>query len=210
MTNLHDTARTMLSVLRGIAALGGGQHLTSKFTPEVKALLAHLDGKVPGLMNTWLSGEERCNGITVRSPDSYDQMSFQMVAPGCYESFHPFRLAAEVEAYHALVRLAEADSPTLARDMMDLQHERASVQEQAADDFLATMRQAIPVIEPGLTPHAVLVINDAAEAFAGTFAGVPPQYSIGGVRDGKVHVTMAVDIDVASLNAFAGALGGAS
>ena len=108
MTTINDTARTMLSVLRGIAELGGGQHLTSKFTPEVKALLAHLDGKVPGLMNTWLSGEERCNGITVRHPDSYDQLSFQMVAPGCYESFHPFRLPAEVEAYHELVRLAEA------------------------------------------------------------------------------------------------------
>lgn len=173
MTTINETARTVLSVLRGIAELGGGQHLTSTFTPEVRALLAHLDGKVPGLMSTWLSGEERCNGITVRSPDNYDQLSFQMVAPSCYEPSASFRLAAEVEAYHELERLAVE-----------------------------------PSTGPQPTPQAMLIINDAAEAFAGTFGAVAPQFSVGPAGPGKLRVSIELVADVAGLNALAGALAG--
>ncbi len=187
MTTIHDTARTVLALFDALEQVNPskGAH-AQDHTPsaDLKALVAHLDARCPGLIQTVSTGiddGERFHAVSIASPTGV-RFDLYHVVPSCYEAAAPHDHEAPARAHHELVRLA-ADPAS---------------------------RQAIPVIEPGLTPHAVLLINDAAEAFAGALGPVPPQYSIGGVRDGKVHVTMAVDIDVASLNAFAGALGGAS
>ena len=60
---------------------------------------------------------------------------------------------------------------------------------------------------PQLTPASYLAINDAAEAFAGTFGTVPPQFSVGAVDEsGRATVSIEVRVSVADLNAWTGAL----
>ncbi len=115
MSTIHAAARRVLAALRAHAVLGDGVNYATCPAPSVaeRALVAHLASACPGLVQTIAIDGMPMHTASVIMPGGAT-ISFQRVAPACYEPAHSFDPAAGYAAYVELERLA-AEAPDLAR-----------------------------------------------------------------------------------------------